>query len=128
MSERLHDAVAAFAPMVEQMEGIADHVFTGLSCTEAEALADIFRAADHTEAARVVIEEHALGDDEGDLHGSIPEGCACARHADGSTTTMLCPLHADTDPCLTKASVTGKRRKVSIRRGVCSSCGWTANQ
>lgn len=49
--------------------------------------------------------------------------CVCARHADGSVTTMLCPLHARTDPCLTMATVTGRRRTGTIRRGVCSSCG-----
>ena len=51
--------------------------------------------------------------------------CTCAHHSDGSTTTMLCPQHAHHDPCATMASVTGRRRKGSIRRGVCSSCGWT---
>jgi hypothetical protein len=49
--------------------------------------------------------------------------CVCARHADGSVTTFLCPVHADTDPCLTMARVTGRRRTGTIRRGVCTSCG-----
>jgi hypothetical protein len=49
--------------------------------------------------------------------------CVCARHTDGSVTTFLCPVHADTDPCLTMASVTGRRRTGTIRRGVCTSCG-----
>lgn len=49
--------------------------------------------------------------------------CSCAKHADGSTTTYLCPVHADTDPCLVMARVTGRRRKGAIRRGVCTECG-----
>jgi hypothetical protein len=48
--------------------------------------------------------------------------CCCARNADGTVTTFLCPAHADTDPCLTTASVTGRRRKGTIRGGV-----WTRN-
>jgi len=50
--------------------------------------------------------------------------CACAKHQDGSVTTMLCSEHADIDPCLTFSSVTGKRREGSIVSGVCSKCGW----
>lgn len=50
-------------------------------------------------------------------------GCACARHDDGSVTTFLCPIHADTDPCLTMSLWSGRRRKGTIRRGVCTSCG-----
>lgn len=49
--------------------------------------------------------------------------CCCAHNSDGSTTTYLCPTHAHVDPCLTMASVTGKRRKGTILRGVCTNCG-----
>ena len=49
--------------------------------------------------------------------------CACARNTDGSRTTMLCPVHADRDPCLTVSLVTGRRRKGTIRRGSCTNCG-----
>ena len=49
--------------------------------------------------------------------------CVCATNRDGSVTTFLCPVHADVDPCLSKAWVTGKRRKGTIRRGVCTNCG-----
>jgi hypothetical protein len=52
--------------------------------------------------------------------------CSCAHNTDGTTTTFLCPTHADQDPCLTKAEIMGKRRKGSIRRGRCSRCGWQA--
>jgi hypothetical protein len=51
--------------------------------------------------------------------------CACAHHDDGSVTTFLCPQHADDDPCWTKARGTGRRRKGSIIKGVCSTCGWS---
>lgn len=49
--------------------------------------------------------------------------CVCARHDDGSVTTSRCPVHADVDPCLTMSWVTGRRRKGTIRRGVCTACG-----
>lgn len=52
--------------------------------------------------------------------------CSCAKNTDGSVTTMLCPSHAESDPCETMAAVTGKRRKGSIVRGTCSHCGWSA--
>lgn len=58
--------------------------------------------------------------------GVVANRCACSRHADGSVTTMLCPTHAESDPCETKSSVTGRRRKGTIRRGVCTNCGWGA--
>jgi hypothetical protein len=50
--------------------------------------------------------------------------CVCVEHSDGSVTRFLCPVHADSDPCLTMAQATGNRRRGSIRRGVCSNCGW----
>lgn len=39
---------------------------------------------------------------------------------------MLCAVHAETDPCLTTARVTGRRRKGTIRSGTCTACGWSA--
>lgn len=54
--------------------------------------------------------------------------CACAHHDDGTVTTFLCPVHAETDPCLTKAQVTGRRRNGTIRRGVCTACGHRSPQ
>lgn len=53
------------------------------------------------------------------------KGCACAVNRDSTVTPMLCPLHADQDPCLTKSLVTGRRREGTIRRGTCTRCGWT---
>ena len=53
-----------------------------------------------------------------------PTRCSCAHNADGTTsTTMMCPTHADQDPCLTIAQVTGRRRKGTIRAGRCTNCG-----
>lgn len=49
--------------------------------------------------------------------------CVCARNPDGSTTTMLCPVHAAVDPCLTMSQVTGRRRAGTIRNGRCTNCG-----
>jgi hypothetical protein len=54
------------------------------------------------------------------------ERCSCARNADGSRTTFLCPTHADSDPCEAMARVTGKRRKGTVRSGRCTNCGWQA--
>jgi hypothetical protein len=50
--------------------------------------------------------------------------CHCASNPDGSVTTLLCPQHASNDPCLTKSLVTGKRRKGTIKRNICTHCGW----
>ena len=52
--------------------------------------------------------------------------CACAKNADGTSTNILCPKHADHDPCQTMADVTGKRRKGSIKNGTCTHCGWSS--
>jgi hypothetical protein len=52
--------------------------------------------------------------------------CSCAHHTDGSVTSSLCPVHAKTDPCLTMARITGKRRKGSVQRGTCTHCGHAA--
>ena len=38
------------------------------SCSEADALADLFRAADDKHLAETFIQVHAAGDDEGDSH------------------------------------------------------------
>jgi len=70
-------------------------------------------------------------DNPAHVHGLDPERepgemiCVCARHGDGSVTRSMCPLHADTDPCLTMATVTGRRRKGTILHGVCTHCGWS---
>lgn len=49
--------------------------------------------------------------------------CSCRGFDDGSVYRSLCPVHADSDPCLTMSQVTGRRRKGTIRRGVCTACG-----
>ena len=53
----------------------------------------------------------------------ISPKCACARYTDGSITTFSCPLHSTIDPCLRMANITGRRRKGTIRRGACTTCG-----
>ena len=58
----------------------------------------------------------------------ISAKCACAHNTDGSTTTLLCPVHSDTDPCARMAQVTGKRRTGTLRGGQCTHCGWTAKK
>jgi hypothetical protein len=51
--------------------------------------------------------------------------CYCAHNLDGTTTTtMLCPQHAEHDPCYTFSLITGKRRKGSIVKGKCNRCSW----
>lgn len=52
--------------------------------------------------------------------------CVCAVHNDGSVTTSTCPVHAAVDPCLTMSLITGRRRVGTIRRGRCTSCGWSS--
>jgi hypothetical protein len=54
--------------------------------------------------------------------------CSCAHYDDGSASSLLCPIHADHDPCVTIAEVTGGRRKGSIVNGVCTNCGWGSGQ
>ena len=49
--------------------------------------------------------------------------CACSDHSD-----MLCPKHADVDPCITVSLVTRKRRKGTLSSGACSNCGWQPNK
>jgi len=64
------------------------------------------------------------------FYGAAPSlpapACACATYADGSRHATLCAPHAADDPCLTASRITGKRRKGTIRRGVCTFCGWPA--
>jgi hypothetical protein len=43
-------------------------IATSLTCTEAEAMADLLRAFGHERTAEWFIKDHAAGDDEGDLH------------------------------------------------------------
>ena len=54
--------------------------------------------------------------------------CCCTMNRDGTWTEHMCPIHAGTDPCLTIARVTGKRRKGTIKNGKCTNCGWKEQQ
>lgn len=63
------------AQAIDQLVGLfsdglmASAVARHLTCTEVEVLADVFRAFDQPEAARVWISSHAeADDDEDDLH------------------------------------------------------------
>ena len=49
--------------------------------------------------------------------------CICLHYSDGSVYKENCPLHATLDPCAVTAQITGRRRKGTIRRGVCTNCG-----
>lgn len=49
--------------------------------------------------------------------------CSCTRNSDGTVTSLACPAHATYDPCAMFAAVTGKRRKGTIRKGICTNCG-----
>lgn len=79
----------------------------------------------HTSGGSHDHEAKPSGDGEKESSRRTALKCSCAHNNDGSVTTMLCPLHADQDPCLTMAQVTGNRRKGSIINGVCTNCGWT---
>lgn len=60
--------VAAAQAVVDLDPGCWYDQATAFTCTEADALADLLRAAGHTNTAAVFIEAHAEGDDEGDDH------------------------------------------------------------
>lgn len=70
MSERTR----IFAPQIERFldvwsdSDLLDNISTALTCSEADALADLLRFFDYDESADVLIEAHATGDDEGDSH------------------------------------------------------------
>ena len=49
--------------------------------------------------------------------------CICRHYSDGSVYKENCPLHAPQDPCAVTAQITGRRRKGTIRKGVCTNCG-----
>lgn len=66
----LHSEVGALA---EAMHGLdTGEVFCCMTCTEAQALADVLTAGGHPEVAEFVISQHAMSDREGDdLHHDI---------------------------------------------------------
>jgi len=41
---------------------------SAFTCSEIEAIADLYRAAGRTDEASYLIDRHAAGDDEGDAH------------------------------------------------------------
>ncbi len=55
--------------------------------------------------------------------------CVCARDESGAVTSdLFCALHSSEDPCLRVSRIMGRRRKGSIKRGVCTHCGWEGGQ
>ncbi|MCI4659655.1 hypothetical protein [Cryobacterium zhongshanensis] len=62
MSDELTAALVALAALSRGIGEGAQH----LTCTEAEALAEVLRAAGHEEAAAEIIEGHTAGDDDPD--------------------------------------------------------------
>lgn len=98
-----------------------------LGAFEGEEYDDYF---EEDRSARVRYEKTEGGDVDTTKSASrrTAASCSCATNQDGSVTTMLCPQHADNDPCQTMADVTGGRRRGSIINGVCSACGWSDNR
>lgn len=47
---------------------LLSHIGESLTCTEAEALASLLRAAGRPAASEGLIDAHSYGDDEGDMH------------------------------------------------------------
>lgn len=68
------DAVRAFQDI--WTASLADDLATNLTCTEADALADLFAATGKPELAHAWISAHSEGDDQGDRHhGDTPTYC-----------------------------------------------------
>lgn len=62
MSERLHAAAERLAEVATRMYDC--EALGGLNCSEVEAIADVLRAIDATDAADTIIAAHAAGDDD----------------------------------------------------------------
>jgi hypothetical protein len=66
----LHSEVALLA---EKMHGLdTGEVFSKMTCSEAQALADVLAAGGHPEVGEFVVSQHAMGDvDSDDTHHDI---------------------------------------------------------
>ncbi|MGW6624236.1 hypothetical protein ACWF99_23730 [Nocardia sp. NPDC055002] len=71
MTEVLVTAVKHLASCFDGM--VADHTAESFSCSEVEALADVFRAIGNNALAEEWIGSHADGDDCGDMHHECEE-------------------------------------------------------
>lgn len=60
--------VERLAGMLNANLGFYDETWGSLSCSEAEAFADLFHAAGWHALAESIIEEHGFHDEEGDEH------------------------------------------------------------
>ncbi|MFI1799838.1 hypothetical protein ACH427_21135 [Streptomyces sp. NPDC020379] len=65
--DRYRTAVCDFATLFDDGM-LACHIAEKLTCSEAEGLADFFRAVDHPHVADLWLECHREGDGENDLH------------------------------------------------------------
>jgi hypothetical protein len=72
-ADRLSELVAAAERLASVALQMGDaEALRGLTCTEAEAIADVCRAVGRDDAAEVIVETHGTGDDdEGDDHHDI---------------------------------------------------------
>lgn len=52
---------------------LLEDIATQLTCSEADALADLLRAYEHPEDVERLLSAHAEGDDEGDSHYELRE-------------------------------------------------------
>jgi hypothetical protein len=82
MSRIKNDTVAALADMFGEIIPGEGTGFGAFTCTEANALAEMFTVFGHVDAATNVILGHSYTDDGGDDHGYI---AALADHSDGDT-------------------------------------------
>lgn len=77
MSGRTFEQIAAdararaFAELAEQMRGVKESA-SAFRCSEVEAIAKVLRLTGHSEAGRVLVNDHAHGDDDPrDLHHGL---------------------------------------------------------
>ncbi|ASJ79763.1 hypothetical protein KIY83_gp77 [Mycobacterium phage Fameo] len=88
LEQKVNRQIAAFQVFIETWgDGyLAGDMADKLTCIEAEAIAELFRAFGETRTAEAWIESHAYGDDCGDMHCQCddPEcikerepGCPC---------------------------------------------------
>lgn len=96
----IHELYASLTSAVDAMaealsSDLMEDVWTSLSCAEVDSIAEVLRLAGHLEVAGSIIDQHAEGDEEGDLHFD-GERCSCGRSlADGEGWDGRCGSCAD---------------------------------
>ena len=68
LAESVRQLLPVLARFAEVMVGAAGDAGRAFTCTEAETIANVFRACGDLDAAAAWIDGHAEGDDEGDDH------------------------------------------------------------